>query len=58
MIKEARISAGFSRKELAEKLGITASAVSKMENHKTAPSISTLDKVAKAMGKTLKVEIV
>lgn len=58
MIKQARLQAGFSRKELADKLGITASAISKMENHKTAPSISTLEKVAKATGRTLKVELV
>lgn len=50
MIKEVRLSAGFSRKELGERLGITESAVAKLESRRNSPSISTLERIAKAAG--------
>ena len=53
MIKEARLQAGLTQKELAERLGITESAVGKMENKKSAPSVNTLQRVATAVGKEL-----
>lgn len=46
-IKEIRIKKGMTQKELAEKLFMTAQAVSRWENNEVEPSVSTLAKMAK-----------
>ncbi|MVM33833.1 helix-turn-helix domain-containing protein [Spirosoma sp. HMF4905] len=55
-IKEARLKAGLTQKELSERLGISAAAVNKFERRQTPPSISTLERVAKAIGCTLVID--
>lgn len=45
-IREMRKSIGVSRKELAERLGVTVNAINKYENNQAQPKISTLIKLA------------
>ena len=51
-IKRLRTSFGMTQKELAEKLGITAQAVSKWEAGKTCPDVMTLPVLASLFGVT------
>ncbi|GAB4042580.1 helix-turn-helix transcriptional regulator [Spirosoma litoris] len=55
-IKEARLKSDLTQKELGERLGISESAVNKLENRKTPPSVSTLERIAKATGSKLVIE--
>jgi transcriptional regulator with XRE-family HTH domain len=55
---EARTSMGLTQKELSVRSGIAQGDISKMENGNANPSIKTLQKLASAMGKTLKIEFV
>lgn len=48
-IKQARTAAGFSLRELAEKAGITAMAISKYETGKSTPSSGVLLSLSKAL---------
>ncbi|GAH81849.1 unnamed protein product, partial [marine sediment metagenome] len=57
MLREARESCGLTQAELANAISTTKSAISRLENHAEDIRLSTLDKVAKALGKTLKVSI-
>ena len=58
MIKQARISAGLTQKELGEKLGISEAAISNLERRTSPPSVSTLEKIAAATGKKLVILLV
>lgn len=49
---------GMSQGQLSAKTGITQPDISKLENGKANPSISTLKKVARAFGKKLRVQFV
>lgn len=55
---DARKSAGLTQKELSQQSGIAQSDISKLENGNANPSIKTLQRLAGAMGKTLKIEFV
>lgn len=55
-IIDARKNAGLTQKELSEKTGIAQGDISKLENGNANPSIRTLQRLAAAMGMTLKVE--
>jgi len=57
MLREARESRGLTQEELANAINTTKSAISRLENHAEDIRLSTLDKVANALGKTLKVSI-
>ena len=57
MLREARESCGLTQAELANAINTTKSAISRLENHAEDIRLSTLDKVANALGKTLKVSI-
>ena len=57
MLREARESCGLIQAELANAIHTTKSAISRLENHAEDIRLSTLDKVANALGKTLKVSI-
>ena len=46
-IKRIRNEKGMTQKELADKLFVTAQAVSRWENNEVEPSISTLIEIAK-----------
>lgn len=49
-ITEARAKAGLSQKELSDRTGIDQSDISKIETGKANPSISTMERIAKALG--------
>lgn len=55
---DARKKAGLTQKELSERTGIAQGDISKLENGNANPSIHTLQRIAYAMGMTLKVEFV
>ena len=55
---DARTSEGLTQKELSQLTGIAQSDISKLENGNANPSIRTLQRLAKAMGKKLKIEFV
>jgi hypothetical protein len=58
----ARKTAGLTQKELADRMGTTKSAISRLEsslrNEKHSPSFATLKKYANACGKKLVVQFV
>jgi transcriptional regulator with XRE-family HTH domain len=49
-LKEERLMAGMSQKELADKVGLTASFVSQLENDQVSPSLGTFMQLCKALG--------
>lgn len=55
---DARKEAGYTQKELSERSGIAQSDISKLENGNANPSIKTLQRLATALGRTLKIEFV
>lgn len=55
-IIDARKNAGLTQKELSERTGIAQGDINKLENGNANPSIRTLQRLAAAMGMTLKVE--
>ena len=55
----ARARAGLTQEAVADRMGTTKSAVSRLESGgKTAPSLKTLKKYAKAVGCKLHIELV
>ena len=52
---QARIDAGLTQKELAEKSGIRQSNISRIENGTAIPTLQTLNAIAKGTGKKLKI---
>ena len=54
----ARIAAGLSQQELAERLDTTQSVVARLESGTHAPSVSTLKRVAEATHSKLRIEFV
>lgn len=52
-LRELRGARGLSLRALAEASGVTASALSQIENGKNSPSVSTLKKILAALGSTL-----
>ncbi len=57
MLKLAREDAGLTQEEVAKKLNTQKSAISRIENHAEDIRLSTLEKYARAFGKTLKLEL-
>jgi len=57
MLRQARENAGFTQEELAKKLKTKKSAISRIENHAEDIRLSTLEKVAEALGKTLRLSM-
>lgn len=57
-IIDARKSCGITQKELSQKSGIAQGDISKLENGNANPSLRTLQRLAEAMGKTLKIEFI
>ncbi len=55
---DARTGEGLTQKELAARSGIAQGDISKLENGTANPSVRTLQRLAAAMGKTLKIEFV
>jgi len=57
-IIRARLAAGLTQKELAQRIGTKQSNMSRIENGNCNPSITTLSRIAKATGKKLQVEFI
>lgn len=57
MLKQARESARLTQEELAQRLKTKKTAISRIENHAEDIKLSTLEKVARALGKRLEVRI-
>ena len=57
MLKQARESAGLTQEELASRLKTKKTAISRIENHAADIKLSTLERVATALGKQLKIKI-
>ncbi len=57
VLRQARESAGLTQEELARRLKTRKTAISRIENHAEDIKLSTLDRVAKALGKRLEVNI-
>ena len=57
MIRKARESANISQEELALRLKSKRTAISRIENHAEDIKLSTLERVAKALGKELKIKL-
>jgi transcriptional regulator with XRE-family HTH domain len=57
LIRRARESSNISQEELAIRLGTKRTAISRIENHAEDIKLSTLGRVAVALGKELKVRI-
>lgn len=58
MLRQARENAGLTQEQLAQKLKTQKTAISRIENHAEDIKLSTLEKVAAALGKHLSVQIV
>ena len=57
LLRNARQKSGISQDELARRLRTSKSAISRIENHANDIRVSTLKKVAEALGKELKIAI-
>jgi len=58
MLREAREAAGLTQEELARRLKTKKTAISRIENHAEDIKLSTLERVAIALGKRLEISIV
>jgi transcriptional regulator with XRE-family HTH domain len=57
-IRELREARGLTREALAQKIGMSTVYVRKLEAGERTPSLDTLDRLARALGVTLKIELV
>ena len=57
VLKQAREKAGLTQEELAQRLKTKKTAISRIENHAEDIKLSTIEKVAHALGKRLEVKI-
>ena len=57
VLREARKGAGLTQEELARRIGTKKTAVSRIENHSRDIRLSTLEKVASALGKRIQIKI-
>ncbi len=57
MLRQARKSAGLTQEDLARRLKTKKTAISRIENHAEDIKLSTLERVAVALGKRLQVSI-
>lgn len=55
LIRSTRKAQGLTQKELGQRMGVGESAVNKLEGGGKHPTILTLENVAKALGKTVKI---
>jgi len=58
LLRQAREILGLTQEEIAIKLRTKKSAISRMENHAEDMSLSTLGKVAAALGKKIEVDLI
>ena len=57
MLRQAREHVGLTQEQLAKKLKTKKTAISRIENHAEDLKLSTLGKVAVALGRRLRIEI-
>jgi len=57
VLRQAREDAGLTQEELAERVGTQKTAISRIENHAEDIKLSTIQKVAKALGKSLEISL-
>jgi len=57
VLRQAREKAGLTQEELAHRLKTKKTAISRIENHAEDIKLSTLERVAVALGKRLEVRI-
>jgi HTH-type transcriptional regulator/antitoxin HipB len=57
ILRQEREKTGLTQEELAKKIRTTKSAISRIENHSEDIKLSTLLKVAKALGKNLSIKL-
>jgi len=57
MLRQARETAGLTQEELAKRLHTQKTAISRIENHAEDIKLSTLERVASALGRRLEVKI-
>jgi len=57
LLKQARIEAGLTQEQVANKLRTKKSAISRIENHAEDIRLSTLVNYAQAIGKNLHLEV-
>lgn len=53
LLRQAREDAGLTQEDVARKMNTKKSAISRIENHAEDIKLSTLEKFAEAIGKTL-----
>jgi len=58
MLRQVREEAGVSQETLAKITSTKKSAISRLENHAEDVRLSTVARVARALGKTLRIELV
>jgi HTH-type transcriptional regulator/antitoxin HipB len=58
VLKQTRKELGYTQEYIAQKLKTKKSSISRIENHAVDIKLSTLQNFTKAIGKTLKVQIV
>ena len=58
LIVDARNEEGLTQKELAERCGLKASNLSRLENGKSSPTVKTLRALAAGLGKHLEIRFV
>ncbi len=57
MLRQAREEAGITQEELARRVKTRKTAISRIENHAEDIKLSTLERVAGALGKRLQISI-
>ena len=57
VLRQAREEAGLTQEELAKRLKTKKTAISRIENHAEDVKLSTLERVASALGKRLEIRI-
>ncbi len=57
MLRQAREAAGLTQEELARRLKTKKTAISRIENHAEDIKLSTLERVAAALGRRLQISI-
>jgi DNA-binding XRE family transcriptional regulator len=57
LLRQAREEAGLTQEELGKRINTKKTAISRIENHAEDIKVSTLEKIAKALGKHLTISL-
>ena len=57
LVRGEREEAGLSQRQLAEKIGTTQSAIARLEAGGVMPTIDSLQRIARALGRSLEVSL-